>query len=63
MAAAAEKVYTPEDAAEVLKVNPETIRQWLRKGKIGGFKAGRLWRLRERDIEAFLSQDEKPTAE
>jgi excisionase family DNA binding protein len=59
-----EKVYTPEEAAEVLKVSPETVRIWLRTGKLGGVKMGRrLWRVRESDLEAFLKgNQEKPTA-
>jgi excisionase family DNA binding protein len=51
---AAEKVYSPDAAAAALDVKPETIRQWLRSGKLGGVKVGRLWRVRESDLEAFL---------
>jgi excisionase family DNA binding protein len=58
MMTAAEKVYTPEEAAEALKVTPKTIRIWLRTGQIGGIKVGRLWRVRERDLEAFLERKE-----
>lgn len=55
---AAEKVYTPKAAAEALEVHEETIRQWLRSGKLGGVKVGRLWRVRESDLEAFLKGDD-----
>jgi excisionase family DNA binding protein len=51
---AAEKVYSPEAAAEALGVKPETIRQWLRSRKLGGVKVGRLWRVRESDLQKFL---------
>ncbi len=51
---AAEKVYTPEEAAEALHVKPTTIRQWLKAGKLGGIKLGRLWRIRESDLQKFL---------
>lgn len=51
----AEKVYTPEAAAEALMVSPKTIREWLRTGKLGGVKVGRLWRVRESDLGAFLA--------
>jgi excisionase family DNA binding protein len=54
----AEKVYSPEETAKALGVHPETIRQWLRSGKLGGIKAGRLWRVRESDLEAFLKGDD-----
>jgi excisionase family DNA binding protein len=50
-----EKLLTPEDAAERLAVSPKTIRDWLRMGKLKGVRAGRLWRIREEDLEAFLS--------
>jgi excisionase family DNA binding protein len=49
-----EKLYTPERAAEALMVSPKTVREWLRTGKLGGVKVGRLWRVRESDLEAFL---------
>jgi excisionase family DNA binding protein len=49
-----EKVYTPEGAAEALLVSPKTIRDWLRTGKLKGIKIGRLWRVRESDLEEFL---------
>lgn len=57
----AEKVYTPEEAAEALSVHRETIRQWLRSGKLGGVKVGRLWRVRERDLQKVLQT--KPEGE
>src|SRR5215510_7607233 len=51
-----EAVLTPERVAQLLSVRAKTIRDWLKQGKIKGIKAGRLWRVRERDLEAFLSQ-------
>lgn len=56
---AAEKLFTPEDAAKILLVKPETLRGWLRTGKLKGVRAGRLWRIRESDLEAFLERDKK----
>lgn len=53
----AEKLLTPEDAAKALVVKPETLRGWLRTGKLKGVKVGRLWRVRERDLEAFLERE------
>ena len=51
-----EEAFTPEKVAQLLSVRPKTIRDWLKRGRIRGFKAGRLWRIREKDLEAFLSQ-------
>lgn len=49
-----EMFLAPEDAAEVLGVSRKTVREWLRRGKLRGVKVGRLWRIRESDLEAFL---------
>ena len=50
----AEKLLTPEEVAEHLAVSPKSIRKWLREGKLKGVRVGRLWWIRERDLEAFL---------
>jgi uncharacterized protein len=49
-----ETLLTPEEAAARISVSPRSIREWLRKGKIKGVKAGRLWRIREKELERFL---------
>ena len=54
----AEKLFTTETVARALLVKPDTLRGWLRTGKIKGVKVGRLWRIWKRDFEAFLSEDE-----
>lgn len=66
----AEQVYTPEQVAEHLQVSLKTIMLYLRSGKLKGFKVGRLWRIRERDLEAFmrgpndrLVEEESPNAQ
>ena len=42
-----EKLYSVEEAAEVLRISPLTMVKWLRAGKVRGIKAGRLWRVPE----------------
>lgn len=49
-----DKVLTPEQVAERLQVVPKTIYRWLNDGRLEGIKLGRLWRVREDDLEAFL---------
>src|SRR5919109_3938784 len=62
-----ERLITPEDAADRLAVSKNTILDWLRSGQLRGVKAGRLWRLRERDLAEFLKEpapaQEERTAE
>ena len=54
---------TIEEAASRVKVKPDTLRLWLRNERLKGLKAGRLWRVRASDIEAFLEQSAKKTLE
>ena len=53
-----EQLFTVEDAAKVLLVKPTTVREWLKAGKLKGMKMGRLWRVRESELEAFLRESE-----
>lgn len=49
-----DRLFTPEDVAKVLLLKPETVREWLRTGKLKGVKMGRLWRIRERDFGPLI---------
>ena len=55
----AESLLTPERAAQLLAVRPKTIRDWLKRGRLKGVRAGRLWRIRECDLEAFLAAEKE----
>jgi excisionase family DNA binding protein len=54
-----EKYYSPEDVAEILGVKDRTVRAWLKSGKLKGKKLGRLWRVKESDLEEFINNAEK----
>jgi excisionase family DNA binding protein len=43
-----------------LVVPRKTVLDWLRTGALKGVKAGRLWRIREPDVLAFLREPERP---
>ena len=53
---------TVREVAERLRVHEETIRQWLREGKIKGQKMGRPltgrgeWRIDAVEVDRFLEQ-------
>ena len=49
------EVYTPEEAACLLKVTRRTMYSYLRDGAIRSAKLGRIWRITRQDIDAFLS--------
>lgn len=48
------KLLTPEEVAKRLAVSPETVKKWLRMGKLNGVKVSVLWRVREEDLEDFI---------
>lgn len=43
--------YTLEEAAKLLKLHPQTLRRWIREGKLSAQRFGKQWRLRPEDIE------------
>ncbi len=49
-----EKLYTPEEIAEVLKKKLGTIWKYLRENKIKAMKVGREYRIKESDLKAFM---------
>ncbi len=44
------------EAAELLKVDTESIYRWVRSGKLPAAKIGGLWRIRKSDIDAFFKK-------
>jgi excisionase family DNA binding protein len=44
---------TVEEAADILRVSSKTVREWLGKRELIGLRAGKQWRIRRQDLEAF----------
>lgn len=49
-----EDLLTVEEAAHALRIDEDTVRNWLRTGQISGYKLGRSWRISRSDLKAFL---------
>ena len=49
---------TVPEAARRIGRNPETVRRWIREGKLRSTKVGTQHTIEERDLEAFLEVDE-----
>jgi|SoiMethySBSTD1v2_1073268.scaffolds.fasta_scaffold535900_2 excisionase family DNA binding protein len=45
---------TPEEVAERLRVSRPTVYAWLKMGRLPGLRAGKVWRIRPADLDAFL---------
>ena len=54
-----ERWFTVAQIAQRLQVHPETVRRWLREGRLRGRNFGGKggYRVRERDLEAFLAEE------
>ena len=58
---ATSSLLTPEEVAEKLKMTPQTVRAYLRQGKIRGLQVGGKWRMTEAAFEAFVKGLEEAT--
>lgn len=50
-------VYTPEEVSNILKINIQTVRKYLRTGKLKGAKFGKQWRISEKQLEEFFQEN------
>jgi excisionase family DNA binding protein len=48
------KFYTIPETAEALRVTPQTIRAWIKQGKIKSQRIGRPILITERNLREFL---------
>lgn len=48
------KIYTVSELSEILKMTPQTVRAYLKAGKIKGTKAGNKWVASDEAVRAFL---------
>lgn len=55
-------LYTLEEAATLLNLRPQTLRRWIRQGKIPAKRVGKQWRLRRQDLEQAI-QPRTPNAQ
>lgn len=57
------KYLTVVEVADLLRVHPETVRVYLKKGKIKGLKLDREWRISENALSLFLKAGERVAQE
>ena len=49
-----DRILTPDQVGEMLQLHPFTILNYIKDGRLRGAKIGRVYRIRESDIEKFL---------
>jgi excisionase family DNA binding protein len=50
-----DRLLTLKEAAEVLRLSPRTIRQYVQQGDLVGRMIGGRWRFRRSDLDAFFA--------
>lgn len=54
------KWYKAEELAEMLKLDPQTIRIYCRRGTLKAQKIGRLWYVSAANLQAFIDGPKDP---
>ena len=62
MAAPEERFLSTEEVAERLQVDEQTVRRWIKSGKLEAVKPGREWRIPPSAFEALLESYSSPKA-
>jgi excisionase family DNA binding protein len=51
-----ESIFTVNDLAKYLKINPQVVTRMAKKGEIPGFKVGNRWRFRREDVDRWIEK-------
>ena len=49
-----ERYYTTDEVALICRVKKETVREWIKDGKLCGIKRGRSYLISENDLRVYL---------
>ena len=52
-----EQIYTTEQVARFLQIHPLTVLKYINSGKLRAIKLGRVYRIRESELQKFLDRD------
>jgi excisionase family DNA binding protein len=55
-----ERLLSLEDVADRLQVSNQSVRRWIKAGKLAAYKPGLEWRIRPSDLEEFLETHSFP---
>ena len=50
------KLKTLKEAAEVLKIDSETVRKYINDGELTAYKIGKSWRIDESDLMDYIKK-------
>ena len=47
---------TPQEVSVLLRVSTQTVRRWIKEGRLPAYKVGRAWRIRDADLNRWLNE-------
>lgn len=50
------KLYTIKEVSEILQIDPETVRNYIRDNKLIAYKVGREWRIKQEELITFVDR-------
>lgn len=50
---------TIEEAAELLRIHPDTVRRLIREKRLPGKKLGREWRISREMLDKFMKEEDR----
>jgi excisionase family DNA binding protein len=54
-----EKLYTTQEAAELLKIHPKTLKGYIDEGLLKASWFGNRWRIKSSELMRFVDESEK----
>ena len=48
------ELYSVKEVADILDMNPETIKRYIHREELRAYKIGREWRIKESDLKEFV---------
>lgn len=52
-----QRLLTPDQVAKTLQVHHLTILKWIKAGKLKAIKLGRVYRIKQEDLEEFTQKN------
>jgi len=46
---------TPQEVSDLLRVSVQTVRRWIKEGRLPAYKVGRVWRIGKVDLDQWLN--------
>jgi excisionase family DNA binding protein len=51
-----EQIYTAEEVARILRINPRTVHRLIKRGELKAFTIGGEYRITQSALEAFIAR-------